>query len=185
MDPIEHILQLFETRGSAAYLGEPVSQREHALQAAYLAEQEGAPDALVVASLLHDIGHLLLPDENDPAEQGIDAVHEEKGRAWLARHFGPAVCEPVRLHVAAKRYLCTVNPGYRALLSPTSVRSLELQGGLLSPEEVSSFEANPFHNDAVRLRGWDDRAKIPGLPVPVAEYYTAHLRRLVIRKLVS
>jgi len=181
MDPTDEILELFETHGSAAYLGEPVSQREHALQAAHVAEVEGAPEALVIASLLHDIGHLLGPDQDDPAERGIDAVHEEKGYAWLSRHFGPEVCEPVRLHVAAKRYLCAVDPTYRGLLSPASIRSLELQGGPLGPDDIQSFEANPYHQGAVRLRRWDDAAKIPGLQVPVVEHYTTKLRRLVIR----
>ena len=180
MDSVDEILQLFETRGSAAYLGEPVSQREHALQAAHLAEVDGASDALVTASLLHDIGHLLGADADDPTESGIDALHEEKGYAWLARHFGPEVCEPVRLHVIAKRYLCSVDPEYFRLLSPASVRSLELQGGQLTSQEIQRFEANPFHKDAVRLRRWDDSAKIPALQVPVARHYIAKLRGLLI-----
>jgi phosphonate degradation associated HDIG domain protein len=181
LEAIDEILQLFETRGSAAYLGEPVSQREHALQAAHLAEVEGASDALVVASLLHDIGHLIGPDQDNPAEHGVDAFHEEKGCAWLARHFGPEVSEPVRLHVIAKRYLCAVDPGYRRLLSPASIRSLELQGGTLTLEEIQRFEANPFHRGAVRLRRWDDNAKIPDLQVPVVKHYTAKLQRVLVR----
>lgn len=181
MDTIDEILELFETRGSATYLGEPVSQREHALQTAHLAEINGASDALVAASLLHDIGHLLGPEEGNPAEQGIDAAHEDKGNAWLARHFGPEVCEPVRLHVAAKRYLCAVDPAYRSLLSVASIRSLELQGGPLAPEEIRRFEANPFHEAAVRLRQWDDSAKIPSLEVPGVKHYTDKLKRLLIR----
>jgi phosphonate degradation associated HDIG domain protein len=181
LDAIDEILQLFETRGSSAYLGEPLSQREHALQAAHLAEVDGASDALVVASLLHDIGHLLGSDQDDPAEHGVDAFHEEKGYAWLARHFGPEVCEPVRLHVVAKRYLCAVDSGYRQLLSPASVRSLELQGGPLTSEEILRFEANPFHEGAARLRRWDDSAKIPDLQVPVVKHYTVKLRRVLAR----
>jgi len=181
MDCIDEILLLFETRGSAAYLGEPLSQREHALQAAHLAEVDGASDALVAASLLHDIGHLFGPDQDDPAERGIDAIHEETGYAWLAKHFGPEVSEPVRLHVIAKRYLCAVDPGYRQILSPASIRSLELQGGPLTLEEIQRFEANPFHQGAVRLRRWDDSAKIPNLQVPAAKHYTAKLRRVLAR----
>jgi phosphonate degradation associated HDIG domain protein len=181
MDTVDEILELFEARGSEAYLGEPVSQREHALQTAHLAEINGASDALVAASLLHDIGHLLGPDPGNPAEQGIDAVHEEKGNAWLTRRFGREVCEPVLLHVLAKRYLCAVNPEYRILLSAASIRSLELQGGPLEPAEIQRFEANPFHEAAVRLRQWDDNAKTPGLDVPAIKHYTDKLRRLLIR----
>jgi gamma-butyrobetaine dioxygenase len=177
MDIVDRILELFEARGAAAYLGEPVSQREHALQSAYLALEEGAPDPLVTAALLHDIGHLLGPEE-DPAEYGIDAVHEDRGCAWLAPHFGPDVTEPVRLHVMAKRYLCAVDAAYRGLLSPASIRSLELQGGALSQAEAEAFQRNPHLSGAIRLRRWDDRAKIPHLDVPGLGQYTATLRRM-------
>src|SRR4051794_31901305 len=139
MDIVDEILDLFEKRGSAAYLGESVSQREHALQAAHLAVLEGAPATLVAAALLHDVGHLLSATEDNPAERGVDARHEVSGHAWLARHFGPEVTEPVRLHVMAKRFLCAVHPAYANSLSPASVRSLELQGGPLKPAEVDAF----------------------------------------------
>jgi phosphonate degradation associated HDIG domain protein len=177
MDIVDDIFDLFETRGSAAYLGEPVSQTEHALQTAHLAVQEGASDALVAAALLHDIGHLLGP-EDDPAERGIDAVHERRGCAWLGRHFGPEVTEPIRLHVFAKRYLCAVDAVYRGLLSPGSIRSLELQGGVLTGGEIQNFECNQHAAGAVRLRRWDDRAKVPSLVVPDLGHYVTTLRRL-------
>jgi phosphonate degradation associated HDIG domain protein len=179
MDQLDEIIRLFETRGQRDYLGEPVSQLEHALQTAYLATAEGASDALVAAALLHDVGHLLGPEE-DPAARGIDAVHEELGGRWLAAHFGPEVTEPVRLHVAAKRYLCAVDPAYQAALSPASVRSLELQGGPMDAAHVVRFEENPYHEGAVRLRRWDDAAKISGLEVPNVRRYTDLLRRLVL-----
>jgi len=124
---------------------------------------------------------MLGPDPDDPADHGIDAFHEEKGYAWLIMHFRREVCEPVRLHVIAKRYLCAVDPGYRQLLSPASIRSLELQGGPLSSEEILRFEANTFHEGAVRLRRWDDSAKTPDLQVPAAKHYTAKLRRVLAR----
>ena len=177
MTCIETIVELFRTRGAEAYLGEPVSQEEHALQAAFLAAQENAPDTLVIATLLHDIGHLLTLDES-AAERGIDQVHEEQAARWLAAHFGPEVTEPIRLHVTAKRYLCAVEPAYLRSLSPASIRSLELQGGPLNNEEALRFEDNPHYRDAVRLRRWDDQAKTPGWPVPDLGQYVTLLREV-------
>jgi phosphonate degradation associated HDIG domain protein len=179
MNCVDTILELFETRGAEAYMGEPVSQQEHALQAAYLAVRENAADALVVAALLHDIGHLLTLDEN-AAERGIDQLHEEQASRWLTAHFGLEVTEPIRLHVTAKRYLCAVEPQYMRALSPASIRSLELQGGPLKHAEVLRFEEHPQYQDAVRLRRWDDQAKVPGWAVPdLARYVTllVHLSR--------
>ncbi len=178
MECIDRILTVFEKRGADAYFGEPVSQQEHAVQAAWLAVQEGAPDTLVAAALLHDIGHLL-GEEDDPAERGIDGHHENAGCAWLAAAFGPEVTEPIRLHVAAKRYLCAVEPSYMDSLSAASIRSLELQGGPFSDAEIHRFEENPWHLDAVRLRRWDDEAKVPGLSVPGPPDYAETLRRVL------
>jgi phosphonate degradation associated HDIG domain protein len=179
MDVIEKIFDLFAGRGDEAYFGEAVSQSEHALQSAHAAEREGASDALVVAALLHDVGHLLHGGPEDMAEQGIDDRHEVVGRAWLARHFGPEVTEPVRLHVPAKRYLCRVDAEYQSKLSPASVLSLQLQGGPMSDEEAKEFEANPFANDAVRLRRWDDIAKVVGMDVPGLEHYRGRFTGLL------
>ncbi len=175
MTIVDEIVNLFATRGAAAYHGEEVSQEEHALQAADLAARQGAPDALVVAALLHDVGHLLDGQDEDLADRGLDGRHEEAGCAWLSRHFGPEVTEPIRLHVAAKRYLCAVDPKYRAGLSPASLRSLELQGGPMTPAEVAAFEDGAFFRDAVRLRHWDDAAKVPGLAVPGPSHYRDRL----------
>lgn len=167
----DEIVRLFEARGRDAYHGEAVSQADHALQSAHRAEAEDAPDALVVAALLHDVGHLISGHREDAADRGIDDLHENAGAAWLARHFGPEVVEPIRLHVAAKRYLCAVEPGYLDRLSPASRLSLELQGGPLAGEEIAAFEAEPHHLEAVRLRRWDDEAKVPGLDVPGIGHY--------------
>jgi phosphonate degradation associated HDIG domain protein len=175
MSVVDQIFTLFAQRGEEAYFGEPVSQKEHALQAAYQAEQEDAPDTLVVAALVHDAGHLLHGLSEGIADQGVDGRHEAVGEAWLARHFGPEITEPVRLHVAAKRYLCAVDPAYREQLSPASIRSLALQGGPMGDEEVEAFDRNPHAQAAVRLRRWDDRAKVPGLPVPDLGHYRARL----------
>ncbi len=167
MDQVERVMELFATRGTAQYGREAVSQTEHALQAAGLAEAEGAAPALVAAALLHDIGHLLAkaraPDEDDR--------HEEIGWGFLKSAFGPTVAEPVRLHVPAKRYLCAVEPGYFDILSPASVHSLELQGGRFTADEARSFESVAHADDAIRLRRWDDHAKTRGAPTkPLADY---------------
>jgi phosphonate degradation associated HDIG domain protein len=172
---VDVITRLFETGGNAAYFGEPVSQTEHALQTAHLAETEGASAALVVAALLHDIGHLLHGLPESIAEEGIDGRHEAGGYRWLSKHFSADVCEPVRLHVAAKRYLCAIDKDYLAQLSAASTKSLELQGGPFGTVARRAFEAEPFHADAVRLRRWDDRAKIPHWKVPPLAHYAGRI----------
>jgi phosphonate degradation associated HDIG domain protein len=171
MNLIDRIFTLFREKGNGAYFGEAVTETEHALQCAYLAEQSGATPELVAAALLHDVGHLLHGLPENVAERGIDGRHEEAGAEWLARHFGPAVVDPVRLHVAAKRYLCAVEPNYHAGLSAASQASLRLQGGSMSAAEVRRFEQEPWLRSAVGLRRWDDHAKVPGLVVPGLEHY--------------
>lgn len=166
MTVTEQILALFEARGGEEYFGEAVSQLEHALQCGTLAQEARAPAELVVASLLHDIGHLLHEEGEDAAQRGLDTRHEEDGDRWLATRFPPSVTEPVRLHVAAKRYLCAREAEYLLALSPASKLSLELQGGPMSEDEASEFEANPFYAEAVRLRRWDDQAKVVDLKTP-------------------
>jgi phosphonate degradation associated HDIG domain protein len=175
MSVLQSIERLFADNGRAAYFGEPVSQTEHALQAAHLAEEAGAGNALVVAALLHDVGHLQHGLPESIAEHGVDAHHETVGAQWLARHFGAVVVEPVRLHVTAKRYLCTIDPVYREHLSPASQSSLELQGGPMTDAEIEAFEREPYYRDAVDLRRWDDQAKTPGWKVPGLKHYNARL----------
>lgn len=167
---LEEIIALYRRRGGATY-GEGVTQTEHALQSALLAEQAGAGPTLVTAALLHDIGHLLHDLGEDIADRGIDAEHESIASAWLSQHFPPAVSEPVRLHVAAKRYLCTAEAGYHDRLSPASQQSLALQGGPMSAAEAAAFRAEPYAADAVALRHWDDEAKLVGRPTPDLEHY--------------
>ncbi len=171
----DEVMNLLDGPGRDAYLGEPVSQAEHALQAAWLADRDGAPDSLVVSALLHDVGHLVLGGSADVAHRGIDAHHEDAGAAWLAEHFGPEVAGPARLHVAAKRYLCAIDPAYLAGLSEASRLSLTLQGGPMSPAEAARFEQDPDYSSAIRLRRWDDEAKVPGLVVPGPEHYRARI----------
>ena len=177
----DQIIQIFEKQGGAAYFGEPVSQIEHALQAAYHADKQSAPAWLVVAALLHDIGHLLHDMPEHVADLGIDSRHEDLGHAWLAQHFGPEVTAPVRLHVAAKRYLCATDSEYLKLLSPASIHSRELQGGPFTEAEVREFEQRPFAREAVRLRRWDDLAKTPGMKVPGIEHYRGMIEASQLR----
>lgn len=178
MSLADDILAIYGARGSGAYFGERVSMTEHGLQAAYFAQAEEAPEALVVAALLHDIGHLLESVPDAIEEWTADAHHEETGARWLSRHFAAAVSEPVRLHVPAKRYLCATDAGYFARLSPASVHTLQLQGGPMSAHEVMRFEAQRFCRDAVRVRRWDDQGKVAGLKTPGLDAYLPLIERL-------
>jgi phosphonate degradation associated HDIG domain protein len=171
MTTVDEILELFRKKGHAAYFGEAVSQTAHALQTAHLAKAAGASGPLIVAALLHDVGHLLHGLSENFDQAGVDARHEDGGAHWLAKRFGPSVVDPVRLHVAAKRFLCATEPGYLGQLSPASLRSLTLQGGPMNPDEIRALQAEPFHREAVALRRWDDQAKVPGLEVPGLDYY--------------
>jgi [1-hydroxy-2-(trimethylamino)ethyl]phosphonate dioxygenase len=172
---IDEIFQVFREYGSEEYLGERVSMTEHMLQSAYAAEQDGAPPQLVAAALLHDYGHFIHDLPSDAADHGIDTQHEEVAHAFLSEHFGPEIAEPIRMHVAAKRYLCATDPSYLDELSPASVHSLNLQGGPYSPAEVAEFEMSPYARDAVRLRRYDDIGKVEGLETPDLEHYRAVL----------
>ncbi|MFA6043811.1 MAG: phosphonate degradation HD-domain oxygenase [Phycisphaerales bacterium] len=171
----QKVVALFKERGNSQYGHEAVTQAEHGLQAAMLGEQEGAPASLIAAALLHDVGHLLHDLPDDAPDQGIDDRHEILGQVWLVKHFPESVSEPVKLHVDAKRYLCTREPGYLAILSEPSIQSLALQGGPMSEAECQQFEANPHYKDAVRLRRWDDAAKIENLETPSIEYFAKYL----------
>ena len=169
------LLEIFVGRATRRYGLSAINQFQHALQAAALAEADNAPPATVLASLLHDVGHMVHDLGEDPAARGVDDVHEELGATWLAERFGPEVSEPVRLHVTAKRYLCTVEPDYFSKLTPDSVRSLKLQGGPMSPDEVAAFRADPVHAEAVRLRRYDEGAKDPRAQTPDFDHYLRHV----------
>lgn len=178
MKVMEEILAIFHKRGSDAYYGESVSMTEHALQAAHFAQAAAAPAGLIVAALLHDIGHLVDDVPSDILDWTEDAHHEQVGGIWLARRFRPEVSEPVRLHVPAKRYLLATDPAYFAKLSPASVITLKLQGGPMAAPEVARFEAEPFHKEAVRVRQWDDQGKVAGLKTPDLRHYRPLIEEL-------
>jgi phosphonate degradation associated HDIG domain protein len=163
--PVE-LATLFGERGLRRYGLAALSQHAHAVQCAARARAAGLPDALVVAALLHDIGHMLHGLGEHPAAQGIDDHHEQVGADWLAARFGPEVAEPVRLHVEAKRYLCAIDSTYAARLTRDSVESLALQGGAMSAVEAARFTTRPFALDAVLLRRIDDSGKDPDVAMP-------------------
>jgi len=174
----EQIFQLLDSRGAGRYGLSAVTQKEHALQSADLATKRGLGDALVIAALFHDLGHLLAGDDVNLAEQGVDDMHEETSANALAKLFGNDVAEPVRLHVAAKRYLCAVNPAYYDKLSEDSRQSLLLQGGPMSPLEVAAFDKLDHRAAALALRLIDDEAKVAGVKTPGLESYRAMANRL-------
>ena len=173
-DPIRSILSLYRGLGMERYSDE-VTQEAHALQTAQLAVREGAGSALITAALLHDIGHLIHKLGDSAAEQGIDARHELIGAHRLSRWFGPDVTEPIRHHVAAKRYLCAIEPDYESGLSPASARSLELQGGAFTKSEALRFIARTAAVDAVSLRRWDEQAKVAGAEMPDLDDFLPHI----------
>ena len=170
-DLVTMIGDIIEGKGHRLYGLSAINQRAHALQAAWLAEQGGCDAALITACLLHDIGHMVHDLGDDPAKEGIDDKHEELGHAWLTRWFGSEVTEPVRLHVAAKRYLCAVEPEYFSKLSRDSVRSLTLQGGPMSESELAAYRANPHAEAATKLRRFDEAAKVKDLATPSVAHF--------------
>ena len=172
----DYLSALYVTKGGRWYGGERVTQLEHALQCALLAEEAGASDALIAASLLHDLGHLL-HERVDPAPRHLDDRHEYRPIHTLRSHFDDDVLAPIMLHVAAKRYLCAVDVAYRRRLSQASKESLALQGGPFTPADAKAFIGQPHAWDAVRLRTWDDAAKVPARTTPQLGHYIAILMR--------
>jgi phosphonate degradation associated HDIG domain protein len=178
---LEDIGLLFARHGSAQYSGEPVTQLEHALQTAYLAEQSEASDELVTACLLHDLGHLLNEQGETPTLRGIDDTHQYFALPFLRGLFPDAVLDAIKLHVDAKRYLCRANDGYWAKLSDDSKRSLELQGGVFEPAEAAAFLLRPGARDAVMLRQWDDLAKQADWQTPPLAHFMSRAARCAVR----
>jgi phosphonate degradation associated HDIG domain protein len=178
---LEDIELLFSRHGTAQYSGEPVTQLEHALQTAYLAEQSEASDELVTACLLHDLGHLLNEQGETPTLRGIDDTHQYYALPFLRGLFPEAVLDAIKLHVDAKRYLCRANDGYWAKLSDDSKRSLELQGGVFEPAAAAAFLLQPGARDAVMLRQWDDLAKQADWQTPSLAHFMSRAARCAAR----
>jgi len=176
----EHVIRLFEQRGQGRYGSEQVSQLQHALQCAVFAKRQGAGSAMIAAALLHDLGHIIdhqpMPESDN---QNLDDAHEQRAYQWIKSNFGKSVADPVRLHVAAKRYLCTVEPEYLARLSPASLKSFHDQGGLMSQSQIDDFRDEPFAFEAVELRRWDDLAKDPTMQTPTIDDFAPLLDHLV------
>ena len=174
---LDDIEALFARRGAEQYSGEPVTQQEHALQTAWLAEQAGADDELVTAALLHDMGHLLNDAGASPSLRGVDDLHQFYAIPFLRGVFSDRVLGAIKLHVDAKRYLCATRADYFAALSEDSKRSLRLQGGVFSAQEAASFMGQACAAEAVQLRLWDDLAKAPELSTPPLAHYLERARR--------
>ena len=176
------IEKLFRDHGHIAYSGEGVTQLEHALQSAQRAEADGAGNELIAAALLHDLGHLLNLQGDTPTARGIDDQHQYFAIPFIRALFAPAVVEAIRLHVDAKRALCALEPDYYEALSEDSKRSLTLQGGVFSREETEQFMAKPFADNALKVRRWDDAAKVPGEVTPALAHYLEIAARCVQEK---
>ena len=175
------IEQLFRDHGRIAYDGEGVTQLEHALQSAQLAEEEEASGELVTAAFLHDLGHLLNLQGASPTVRGIDDMHQYFAVPFIRPLFPASVVEAIKLHVDAKRALCSLEPGYHDALSADSKRSLALQGGIFSRDELKAFQAKPFAAEAIRVRRWDDRAKVAGAATPPIGHYLEVAARCAAR----
>ena len=176
---VDYLAEIFVRRGAESYLGEKVSMAQHMLQAAQQAELSQADPALIVATLLHDIGHYSNEIPDSALMQGMDNYHQEAGANFLANYFPPAVTEPIRQHVATKRYLCAKDPEYYSQLSAASVFTLEVQGGPMNAEEVAEFEKSPHLDDCIKVRVWDDAGKDPDKSHPDFSHYREIVQSLV------
>ena len=174
-DIVSYIINLLQIKGADIQYGnEAVTQLEHALQCADLAEQHQLPNATIAAALLHDIGHLLYEDE-DPIHKGKDGYHENLGADYLSNYFKEDVTIPIRAHVDSKRYLSSTEDGYYDSLSEASKLSLKVQGGPFTKEEADQFIKKPFMKEAVEMRRFDDMAKVLNKKTPGLNHFRHYL----------
>ncbi len=176
---VDFLADIFARRGGEEYLGEPVTMAQHMLQAACVAEQAGQSEEVIVAALLHDIGHFTSEFGTYSPDDTEDRHHEDAGGDVLAPFFPPRVVDCVRHHVAAKRYLCATRPEYFNKLSPASVHTLSLQGGPMQAHEVAAFERNPHLKDIIKVRVYDEAGKHAGISTPTFAHYAPMLQRVV------
>ena len=179
LSPVDQILSVFLNYGDRHY-GEHVSELQHALQTAEFARQFGEADDVVLSCLLHDYGHMLHDLGENIAQHGIDAKHEELGVELLKGMFPDAILEPIRQHVAAKRYLCWKIPAYADGLSESSQLSLQLQGGPMNDDEAQQFESNPHYESCVKVRRYDDMGKVPDMPTAELESYRPLIEKYLL-----
>ncbi|MCI2400256.1 HD domain-containing protein [Aliiroseovarius subalbicans] len=176
---VDFIADIFTRRGGEEYLGEPVTMAQHMLQGATIAEQNGMSEEIIVAALLHDIGHFTSEFGTYHPDDTQDRHHEDAGEEVLAPFFPPVITDCVKYHVAAKRYLCATKPDYFARLSTASVHTLELQGGPMDPTEVTAFEQNPHLTEIIQVRYLDEAGKRPDMDTPDFAHFAPMVQRMV------
>ena len=176
---IEAILNAYAACGHLDY-GEHISMQDHMLQTAHLADCKGENDTVVVASLLHDYGHLICNMPNNTFEDGMDNFHEQLGAKSLENWFGEEIIGAIALHVDAKRYLCSASPGYRDKLSQASITTLAVQGGPMSKQEMFRFREKKGYQMALKVRIYDDQGKDPQMERPELDHYIPMLRKCMI-----
>jgi len=175
---VEFLADIFIRRGSEEYLGESVTMEQHMLQAAHFAELAGEEEVVIVAALLHDIGHFTSEFGSYSPDDTEDRYHEEAGAQVLDGLFPPLVLDCIRYHVAAKRYLCAVNADYFDRLSSASVHTLSLQGGPMTSQEVCKFEENVNLSSILKVRYYDDAGKQQSLQTRPFSYYAPMVKRI-------
>ena len=176
---VPFIMDLFARRGAEEYMGEPLSMAQHMEQTAACAVAGNASNELIVAALLHDIGHFVGDFPIDALENGIDNDHENVAAEFLAPYFPESVTEPIRLHVPAKKYLCATDKNYFDQLSDASKQTLVVQGGIMNSEEVKQFETNRYYREAVQLRKYDDNGKVANKTIHPIIHYQSLLGSLI------
>ncbi|WP_419741158.1 HD domain-containing protein [Ruegeria sp.] len=176
---VAFIGDIFDRRGGEEYLGEPVTMAEHMLQGATIAEQNGMPEEIIVGALLHDIGHFTSEFGTYHPDDTKDRHHEDAGAEVLEQFFPSVITDCCRYHVAAKRYLCATKPEYFNRLSTASVHTLKLQGGPMSSEEVTAFEANPNLKEIIQVRYLDEAGKRADMETPDFAHFAPMVQRMV------